>query len=114
MIRRENRISPQSRRALAMLAAIQCWTLPTTVYHQIHPPGLRLRYFLQYAWEVRRMSIPNRSTAISVIGDTHMPGKTHTSKGNPLYSLCFAAANERGGKPAVKIANDILRKFNNG
>jgi three-Cys-motif partner protein len=30
------------------------------------------------------------------------------SKSSPLYSLCFAAANERGGKTALKIAQSIL------
>jgi three-Cys-motif partner protein len=32
------------------------------------------------------------------------------SKSNPLYCLCFAAANERGAKPALKIARDILKR----
>jgi len=30
------------------------------------------------------------------------------SKSSPLYYLCFAASNERGAKPALKIANSIL------
>ena len=30
------------------------------------------------------------------------------SKSSPLYSLCFAAANERGAKTAIKIAKEIL------
>lgn len=30
------------------------------------------------------------------------------SKSSPLYFLCFAASNERGVKPALKIANSIL------
>lgn len=30
------------------------------------------------------------------------------SKSSPLYSLCFAAANEHGAKTAIKIAKDIL------
>jgi three-Cys-motif partner protein len=30
------------------------------------------------------------------------------SKASPLYSLCFAAANERGAKVALKIAQSIL------
>ena len=32
------------------------------------------------------------------------------SKGTPLYLLCFAAANPKGAKTAVKIAQDILGK----
>ena len=31
------------------------------------------------------------------------------SKNNPLFLLCFAAANARGAKTAIKIANDILK-----
>jgi three-Cys-motif partner protein len=30
------------------------------------------------------------------------------SKASPLYYLCFAASNERGAGPALKIANSIL------
>jgi three-Cys-motif partner protein len=30
------------------------------------------------------------------------------SKSSPLYFLCFAASNEKGAKPALKIANSIL------
>lgn len=30
------------------------------------------------------------------------------SKMSPLYFLCFAASNERGAGPALKIANSIL------
>jgi three-Cys-motif partner protein len=31
------------------------------------------------------------------------------SRQSPLYLLCFAASNERGAAPALKIAQDILR-----
>ncbi|HEY5704615.1 MAG TPA: three-Cys-motif partner protein TcmP [Terrimicrobiaceae bacterium] len=30
------------------------------------------------------------------------------SRGNPLYLLCFAAGNERGAKPAMRIAKHLL------
>jgi three-Cys-motif partner protein len=30
------------------------------------------------------------------------------SKSSPLYYLCFAASNQRGSGPALKIANSIL------
>lgn len=30
------------------------------------------------------------------------------SKSSPLYSLCFAAANEKGAPTALRIAQDIL------
>lgn len=42
------------------------------------------------------------------------PALLKNSKGNPLYALFFAAGNPKGAVPAVKIANDILRKFNHG
>lgn len=32
------------------------------------------------------------------------------SKNTPLYLLCFAAANKKGAKTAIKIAQDILKK----
>jgi hypothetical protein len=32
------------------------------------------------------------------------------SKNNPLYLLCFCASNIKGGKVAVKIAQDILKE----
>jgi three-Cys-motif partner protein len=35
-------------------------------------------------------------------------------RGTPLYMLCFGAGNLRGGKNAVKIAQDIARKRTRG
>lgn len=32
------------------------------------------------------------------------------SRNNPLYLLCFCASNPKGGKVAVKIAQDILKE----
>ena len=32
------------------------------------------------------------------------------SKGVPLYLLCFAASNPKGAKPALRIANHLLRR----
>jgi three-Cys-motif partner protein len=37
------------------------------------------------------------------------PLPLQNKKGNPLFLLCFAAANVRGGKTAVKIAQHILK-----
>lgn len=37
------------------------------------------------------------------------PGRMLNAKGNPLYSLCFAASNPRGGKIALDIANHLLK-----
>ncbi|RMF48612.1 MAG: three-Cys-motif partner protein TcmP [Bacteroidetes bacterium] len=34
------------------------------------------------------------------------------SRGNPLYLLCFAAGNKKGGATALKIANHILEHTN--
>jgi hypothetical protein len=31
------------------------------------------------------------------------------SRNSPLFSLCFAVANERGATPAIKIAQSILK-----
>lgn len=37
------------------------------------------------------------------------PGILRNSKNNPLYLLCFAVANERGRRPALGIAEHLLR-----
>lgn len=43
------------------------------------------------------------------IGVAKNPLVLKNSKGSPLYLLCFAASNERGAKPAIKIAEHILK-----
>jgi three-Cys-motif partner protein len=40
-----------------------------------------------------------------------IPRSLYNSKNNPLFLLCFAAGNAKGAPTAVKIADDILRKF---
>ncbi|MBZ0271644.1 three-Cys-motif partner protein TcmP [bacterium] len=42
-------------------------------------------------------------------GVADRPGVLRNSSRNPLYLLCFAAANERGAPIAVRIANHLLR-----
>lgn len=37
------------------------------------------------------------------------PGVLRNSRGNPLFLLCFAAANERGAPIALRIANALLK-----
>ena len=37
------------------------------------------------------------------------PAILRNSTSSPLYLLCFAAGNERGGKVALRIANHILK-----
>lgn len=44
----------------------------------------------------------------------HVSNKTiplRNSQNSQMYSLCFAAANPKGGKLAVEIANDLIKKF---
>ena len=43
------------------------------------------------------------------VGVAENPLRLYNSKNNPLYLLCFAASNKRGAKPALKIANYILK-----
>ena len=38
------------------------------------------------------------------------PLPLRNSKGVPLFLLCFAAANPKGAKPALRIANHLLRR----
>lgn len=43
-------------------------------------------------------------------GVAENPLPLYNSRGNPLYLLCFAAANPKGVKLALRIAQDILRR----
>jgi three-Cys-motif partner protein len=38
------------------------------------------------------------------------PGVLRNSANCPLYLLCFAAANKTGARPALRIANDLLKE----
>ncbi|HSL84285.1 MAG TPA: hypothetical protein VLF66_16040 [Thermoanaerobaculia bacterium] len=44
-------------------------------------------------------------------GVAEEPGVLRNSMNNPLYLLCFAAANEGGAPTALKIANHLLREL---
>ena len=44
------------------------------------------------------------------VGVSKNPLPLPNSKGVPLFLLCFAVANLKGAKPALKIANYLLRK----
>lgn len=100
------------------------------------PPGWRRRldsvfgngdWFSRFYAEVTREDMFGESktlakeVTIKAIGDYYVerlggifehvadnPLALATPNGNPLYLLCFAAGNPRGGKTAVKIAQDIL------
>ena len=43
-------------------------------------------------------------------GVAENPLPLYNSRINPLYLLCFASANPKGSKTAIKIAQDILRR----
>lgn len=43
-------------------------------------------------------------------GVAEKPCVLRNSKNSPLYSLCFAAANPKGAKIALKIAQHILKQ----
>lgn len=44
-------------------------------------------------------------------GVAEEPGILRNSVNNPLYLLCFAAANERGARTALRIARHLLREL---
>ena len=48
------------------------------------------------------------SNVFAAVADNPLP--LYNSRNNPLYLLCFAAANEKGAPTAVKIAQNILRR----
>jgi hypothetical protein len=43
-------------------------------------------------------------------GVSKNPLPLRNSKGVPLFLLCFAASNPKGAKPALRIANHLLRR----
>ncbi len=43
-------------------------------------------------------------------GVVEKPIYLYNSMNNPIFLFCFAAANEKGSKLAIKIANDIMRR----
>jgi len=45
-----------------------------------------------------------------IVGVSKNPLPLRNSKGVPLFLLCFAASNPKGAKPALKIANHLLRR----
>jgi three-Cys-motif partner protein len=47
-------------------------------------------------------------TIFAGVSDNPLP--LFNSTNSPLYLLCFAAANPKGSKTAIKIAGDILRR----
>lgn len=44
-------------------------------------------------------------------GVAQLPGVLRNSRNNPLYVLCFAAANPRGARIAVRIAEHLLKEL---
>lgn len=44
-------------------------------------------------------------------GVAETPAVLENSMKNPLYLFCFAVGNGRGVRPALSIANDILKKL---
>jgi len=44
-------------------------------------------------------------------GVVEEPMYLYNSTNNPIFLLCFASGNERGSKPAIKIAKDIIGKM---
>lgn len=50
----------------------------------------------------------------SVFNEAHpKPAVLRNSNNTPLYLFCFAAANPKGSKTALKIAGDLLKPFGN-
>lgn len=58
-------------------------------------------------FKISNYFVDRLKTVFAGVADDPLP--LYNSRNNPLYLLCFAAANEKGAKPAIKIANYILR-----
>lgn len=57
---------------------------------------------------IGRFFVSRLETVFAGVSNNPLP--LRNSKGVPLFLLCFAAANPRGAKPALKIANHLLRR----
>ena len=58
--------------------------------------------------KISKYFVARLKTAFPGVADNSLP--LMSSKGNPLFLLCFAAANKRGAITAIRIAQNILEK----
>jgi len=58
--------------------------------------------------EIEQFFIERLKTIFPHVADSAMP--IYNKKNSQMFSLCFAAANPQGGKIAVRIANDLIKK----
>lgn len=56
---------------------------------------------------IGKFFVDRLKTVFELVAENPLPLKNSTN--NPIYLLCFAAANPKGAKTAVRIANHILR-----
>ena len=76
----------------------------------------KLPLFENYPWEEK--TVDSKSIAEYLVdrlktifpGVAENPLLLRNSRNGPLFLLCFAAANKKGAKPAIKIAKHILKK----
>lgn len=76
-------------------------------------PGLfgeetRINKTSDFASSIQMYFIKRLKTVFPSVAEN--PLTLYNSRNNPLYLLCFASANEKGGPTAIKIAQHILRR----
>jgi three-Cys-motif partner protein len=111
LLRRDGDIPESWRSRLDNLLGDQSWYAD---FYRFEPAedlfGDQASHLVKTSMEVIGRRFVDRLKTIFP-GVAEHPGVLRNSTNNPLYLLCFAAANERGAKPALKIANDLLRRI---
>jgi three-Cys-motif partner protein len=109
LLKRDGKINQGIKRRLDEMFGTQDW------YHAFYKEVTTEDLFGEKA-ELRKVStfktiggyfVQRLKTTFPGVAENPRP--LFNSKGNPLYLLCFAASNERGAKPALRIAQHILK-----
>lgn len=99
--------------ALLFEAIRLSWATQTPIYVEQASPGVEtgIRLVDNYArgGSINVIARYFEERFRSVFPAVATPGVLRNSANCPLYLLCFAASNERGAKPALSIANHLLR-----
>lgn len=109
LLKRDGNINTTVKKRLDSMFGTTDWY--ETFYEEITSDGLfgteRSVQKVGTFEKISRYFVNRLKTIFAGVADN--PLRLYNSKRNPLYLLCFAAANPRGAPTAMRIAQDILR-----
>ncbi len=111
VVTKSGEMQPGWRRRLTLLLGDDSWE--TDFYHveqQGNLFGDTDRVVHKVSTEVIGRRFVDRLWGIFP-GVADAPGILRNSRNSPIYLLCFASANERGSRIALRIANHLLREL---